>query len=54
VVVNETAIPVRPLVKVPDRRAAEMREAVTKFFQILIVQSLGLFTIRSPCHEERD
>lgn len=49
-VVNETAILIGPLIEVPNRSHAEVREAVTEFLRLLLAQYLPFLAIRTPGH----
>jgi hypothetical protein len=53
-VVNQPAILIRLLVQITNRRHAEVREAVTEFFEVLLAQNLHLLAIRRARHEEGD
>ena len=49
-VVNEPAIAVGSLVKVPHGGRSEVREVVTEFLQFLLAQYLRFSAIRAPSH----
>ncbi len=53
-VVNQPAILIRLLVQITNRRHAEVREAVTEFFEVLLAQNLRLLAIRRARHGEGD
>src|SRR6267378_3310396 len=53
-VVNQPAILKRLLVKITNRRHAEVREVVTEFFEVLLAQNLRLLAIRTARHLESD
>ena len=49
-VVDQTAVAVGRLVEIADGWQAEMGEAVTKFFQVLLAQHLSFSLVRTPSH----
>ena len=49
-VVDQPAILIRLLVKLTNRRHAEVREVVTEFFEVLPAQNLPLLAIRTAGH----
>jgi hypothetical protein len=53
-VVDQPAILIRLLVKITNRRHAEVREAVTEFFEVFFAQNLRLLAIRTAGHFEDD
>src|ERR1700730_18474382 len=53
-VVDQPAILIRLLVKITNRRHAEVREVVTEFFEVLLAQNLRLLAIRRARHWESD
>jgi hypothetical protein len=53
-VVDQPAVLIRLLVKITNRRHAEVREVVTEFFELLLAQNLRLLAIRTARHWESD
>jgi len=53
-VVDQPAVLIRLLVKITNRRHAEVREVVTEFFEVLLAQNLRLLAIRTARHLESD
>jgi hypothetical protein len=49
-VVNQSAILVGALIKLPDRCDAQMSETVPEFLEILVAQDLRVLTIGTPGH----
>src|ERR1700680_1304424 len=53
-VVDQPAILIRLLVKITNRRHAEVREVVTEFVEVLLAQNLRLLAIRTARHWKSD
>jgi hypothetical protein len=53
-VVGQPAILIRLLVKITNRRHAEVREVVSEFVEVLLAQNLRLLAIRTARHGESD
>jgi hypothetical protein len=51
-VVDQPAISVRLIVKVPHGLDTEVREVVTEFMDVLLAQNFSFVAIRTPGHDK--